>query len=187
MCDIRYLKRAMSTYGTALREFKVGAVDEYTMNTVAYNLQQTVELILKCHLEFVGVTVPSTHDISKLIRMCMCNGAGVVVTEWLDDNSEKLTFWEAQTRYNMDFFVETKKAEKALIEIKSFMDMNYVTKEMVLTDEQKKSVISMLPKHLQVTDGDLVLYYSLYRKRLRKMINDTLTAEDILNGIGDSK
>ncbi len=171
MCDIRYLKRALSTYGTAFREYNVGMVDEYTMNTVAYNLQQTVEIILKCHLEFVGVTVPSTHDISKLIRMCTNNGAGVIITDWIDDNSEKLTLWEAQTRYNMDFFVEAKKAGRALKEIKIFMDLNYVTRENVLTEGQKSSVLAMLPKHLEVLPGDLTLYYSLYRKRLEKMQN----------------
>lgn len=54
MCDIRYFKRALSLYKTAVREYQAGQTDEYTMNTVAYSLQQVVELVLKCHLEFVG-------------------------------------------------------------------------------------------------------------------------------------
>ena len=111
MCDIRYFKMALSLYKTAVREYQAGQADEYTMNTVAYSLQQVVELVLKCHLEFVGVIVPSTHDISKLVRMCKNNGACITITEWIDDNTEKLTAWEAQTRYNMDFFVERDKAK----------------------------------------------------------------------------
>lgn len=50
MCDIRYFKRALSLYKTAVREYQAGQADEYTMNTVAYSLQQVVELVLKCHL-----------------------------------------------------------------------------------------------------------------------------------------
>lgn len=112
MCDIRYFKMALSLYKTAVREYQAGQADEYTMNTVAYSLQQVVELVLKCHLEFVGVTVPSTHDISKLVRMCKTNGACITITEWIDDNTEKLTAWEAQTRYNMDFSLNATRLQK---------------------------------------------------------------------------
>ena len=44
MCDIRYFKRALSLYKTAVREYQAGQADEYTMNTVAYSLQQVVEI-----------------------------------------------------------------------------------------------------------------------------------------------
>ena len=38
MCDIRYFKRALSLYKTAVREYQAGQADEYTMNTVASKL-----------------------------------------------------------------------------------------------------------------------------------------------------
>lgn len=178
MCDIRYFKRALSLYGTASREYSVGCIDEYAMNTVAYSLQQVVELVLKCHLEFVGVTVPSTHDISKLVRMCKNNGAGVIITEWIDDNSEKLTMWEAQTRYNMDFFVEGAKARVALQKIKEFMDENYITKEEV--PEVQCNLVALrrlLPRDLKVEGFEYNLYFSLFKKSLmrdRKLDNSEL-------------
>ncbi len=168
MCDIRYFKRALSLYKTAVREYQAGQADEYTMNTVAYSLQQVVELVLKCHLEFVGVTVPSTHDISKLVRMCKNNGACITITEWIDDNTEKLTAWEAQTRYNMDFFVERDKAAKALKMIKEFLDINYISYEKYPEIEsQKDKLLSLLPKNIQFEQNDLNLYYSLFRKQIK--------------------
>ena len=41
--------------------------DELILNNAAYHLQQTVEKVLKGALECVGITVPNTHKISKLI------------------------------------------------------------------------------------------------------------------------
>lgn len=35
--------------------------------------------------ECVGVTVPNTHDIDKLVRMSKNNGSKVVLTEWLEE------------------------------------------------------------------------------------------------------
>ena len=79
------------------------------LNNAAYHLQQAVEKILKAALECVGVTVPNTHKITRLLSMITANGAGLVITDWIDDHSEMLSEWEAETRYNMDFIVEKRK------------------------------------------------------------------------------
>lgn len=80
--------------------------DELILNHAAYHLQQTVEKVLKGALECAGVTVPNIHKITKLVAMISNHGANLVITEWLDDHSEMLSEWEAETRYNMDFLVE---------------------------------------------------------------------------------
>lgn len=54
----------------------------------------------------MGVTIPNTHRISKLVKMISDNGANLTVTEWVDDHSEMLGEWEVQSRYDMDFLVE---------------------------------------------------------------------------------
>lgn len=77
-----------------------------SINNAAYHLQQAVEKVLKASLECVGVTVPNTHKISKLISMTVNNGANLTVTYWIDDHAEMLSEWETETRYNMDFLAE---------------------------------------------------------------------------------
>lgn len=54
----------------------------------------------------MGVTIPNTHRISKLVKMISDNGANLTVTDWVDDHSEMLGEWEVQSRYDMDFLVE---------------------------------------------------------------------------------
>lgn len=82
--------------------------------------QQAVEKVLKGALECVGVTVPNTHKITKLLSMITDNGGGLVITDWIDDHSEMLSEWEAETRYNMDFMVERRKLDRAMEEIGLF-------------------------------------------------------------------
>ncbi|MGN0292536.1 MAG: hypothetical protein ACI4D3_00870 [Lachnospiraceae bacterium] len=41
--------------------------------------------------------------------MVMNHGANLIITDWIDDHSEMLSEWEAETRYNMDFLVEKRK------------------------------------------------------------------------------
>ncbi len=95
------------------------------------------------------------------------NGACIIITEWIDDNTDKLTAWEAQTRYNMDFFVERDKAARALKMIKEFLDINYISRdEYTEVESQKDKLLSLLPKNIQIEQGDLNLYYSLFRKEL---------------------
>ena len=96
MCDIRLFRSAKADYETAVMIWKNPYNDEMILNNAAYHLQQAVEKVLKGALECVGVTVPNTHRISKLVKMISDNGANLTVTEWVDDHSEMLGEWEAQ-------------------------------------------------------------------------------------------
>ena len=60
------------------------------------------------------MTVPNIHKVSKLVKMVSDNGANLVLTDWIDDHSEMLSEWEAQTRYDMDFLVEKRKLDTAM-------------------------------------------------------------------------
>ncbi len=136
MCDIRLFRRAYLDYRAAENLLKIPENDEAYMNTVAYHLQQAVEKTLRAFLECVGVTVPNTHDIDKLVRMSKNNGSKVVLTEWLEEKTDMLTRWETDTRYDMDYCVETEKVLRGLQEVKNFLDVNGLKEE--LRDELKE-------------------------------------------------
>ena len=109
MCDIRLFRSAKMDYETAAMIWRTPYNDEMILNNAAYHLQQAVEKVLKGALECVGITVPNTHKISKLVKMISDHGANLILTDWIDDHSEMLGEWEAQTRYDMDFLVEKRK------------------------------------------------------------------------------
>ena len=91
MCDIRFFRRAYLDYRAAVNLWNVPENDEAYMNAVAYHLQQAVEKTLKAFLECIGVTVPNTHDIDKLVRMSKNNGSQVFLTEWIEEKADMLT------------------------------------------------------------------------------------------------
>ena len=130
MCDIRLFRRAYLDYKAAENLLKIPENDEAYMNTVAYHLQQAVEKTLKAFLECVGVTVPNTHDIDKLVRMSKNNGSRVVITEWVEEKTDMLTRWETDTRYDIDYCVEKNKVQTGLKEIKEFLDINGLKDEL---------------------------------------------------------
>ncbi len=103
MCDVRLFRSARMDLETAKTLWKTTWDDEMILNNAAYHLQQAVEKVLKASLECVGVTVPNTYKISKLLTMAVNNGANLVVTDWIDDHAEMLSEWEAETRYNITY------------------------------------------------------------------------------------
>ena len=144
--------------------------DEMILNIAAYHLQQAVEKVLKGALECVGVTVPNTHKITKLIDMVYDNGANLTITDWLDDHSEMLSEWEVETRYNMDFLVEKRKLDRAIKEIQIFLTTNGIQDELrgELTEPLvKERLLSCLPESKrECSDFALNCYYILFRKKL---------------------
>lgn len=121
------------------------------LNTVAYHLQQCVEKMLEGALECVGVTVPDMHRIPKLLQMTVHNGANLRVTEWIDDHAEMLGEWEAESCYNMDFIVERRKIERA-----------------VLKDQRvRERLLSFLPESRRTCSAfELNCYYIMFEKQL---------------------
>lgn len=135
MCDIRLFRRAYLDYRAAQNLLTTPENDEAYMNNVAYHLQQAVEKTLKAFLECVGVTIPNTHDIDKLVRMSKDNGSSVILTEWLEEKTDMLTRWETDTRNDMDYCVEKEKVLIGLQEVKRFLELNGLKEE--LRDELK--------------------------------------------------
>ena len=170
MCDIRLFRSARLDYETAKKLWETAWEDEMILNNAAYHLQQAVEKILKAALECVGVTVPNTHKITRLLSMITANGAGLVITDWIDDHSEMLSEWEAETRYNMDFIVEKRKLDRAMEEIEIFFRLNGIQKELrpELQDQAvREKLLRCLPEsRRECSDFELNCYYLMFRKRM---------------------
>lgn len=156
-------------YETAVMIWRNPYNDEMILNNAAYHLQQAVEKVLKGALECVGVTVPNTHKISKLVKMISDNGANLVITDWIDDHSEMLGEWEAQTRYDMDFLVEKRKLDTAIKEIK-FLAVNGIQNELreeLLDSEKRQNLLRCLPENKRECSAfELNCYYIMFRKKL---------------------
>ncbi|MCD7765295.1 MAG: HEPN domain-containing protein [Lachnospiraceae bacterium] len=170
MCDIRLFRSARMDYETAQMIWREQTADEMILNNAAYHLQQAVEKILKGALECVGVTVPYSHKISRLVSMITNNGANLVITDWLDDHAEMLSEWETETRYNMDFLVEKRKLDKAMEEVRIFMEINGIKDELrsELQDPKKKArLLQCLPEEKRNCSAfELNCYYILFKKKL---------------------
>ena len=170
MCDVRLFRSARMDYETAEMLWKTSWEDEMILNNAAYHLQQAVEKVLKGALECVGVTVPNTHKITKLVSMVINNGANLVITEWIDDHSEMLSEWEVESRYNMDFLVERRKLDRAMEEIQNFFRKNGIQKELreeLLDGSRKEKLLSCLPEARRVcSDFELNCYYIMFQKKL---------------------
>ena len=170
MCDIRLFQSARMDYDTAVLIWKTPYNDERFLNNAAYHLQQSVEKLLKAALECIGVTVPNTHRINRLVKMVSDHGANLIVTEWIDDHAEMLSEWEVQTRYNMDFLVEKRKIDAAIREVGVFLEENGIkdTLRNELTDASVRNRLrDCLPESRRsCTDFELNCYYILFRRKL---------------------
>ena len=170
MCDVRLFRSAKIDLETAKVLWERPYNDDMILNNAAYHLQQAVEKVLKGALECVGVTVPNTHKITRLIDMIVNNGANLIVTEWLDDHSEMLSEWEAETRYNMDFLVEKRKLDRAIREIHMFFKINGIVDE--LRDElqdvaKREKLLKCLPEDKRkCSEFELNCYYIMFKKRV---------------------
>lgn len=157
-------------YETASMIWKHPYNDEMILNNAAYHLQQAVEKVLKGALECVGVTVPNTHKISKLVKMASDNGANLVITDWVDDHSEMLSEWETQTRYDMDFLVEKRKLNVAMEEIRVFFAVNGIRDELrnELADEAvKEKLLLCIPEDKRnCSDFELNCYYMMFKRKI---------------------
>ncbi|MCM1283414.1 MAG: HEPN domain-containing protein [Muribaculaceae bacterium] len=170
MCDVRLFRSAKMDYETAVTIWRSPYNDELILNNVAYHLQQTVEKVMKGALECVGVTVPNTHKISKLVKMISDHGANLVITDWIDEHSEMLGEWEAQTRYDMDFLVEKRKLDIAIDEVCVFLEINGIKnepREELRDFTVKEKLLMCLPENIrECSNFDLNCYYIMFKKKL---------------------
>ena len=78
--------------------------------------------------------------------------------------------WEAQSRYDMDFLVEKRKLDAAVREVKAFLDVNGIHKELrnELQDSAvKKRLLKCLPENKRdCSDFELNCYYIMFKKKI---------------------
>lgn len=170
MCDIRLFKSAYTDFELAKEIYQIPRNDEAFLNGIAYHLQQSVEKLLKAFLECKGVTVPNTHDIYKLVRMSRNNGSNIILTKWLEDRADTLTRWEMDTRYNMDYSVESERVMEGIEEIGRLFEENgiqYELRQELQNPETKDKLASFFPKaFVPADDFEWNCYYQIYRKQL---------------------
>lgn len=169
MCDVRYFRAAYHKYRAALSNIRDYEQDEAFLNDTAYNLQQCVEMTLKAFLECVGVTVPETHQLRKLINMSKNNGSPVIITDWIIEHAGEISEWEAETRYNFDYYLELQFVQEGLKEIKYFLDINGLKEERMeeITKEVEQRLREKMPKKIVIRDDfELNCYYRVFQKKL---------------------
>lgn len=176
MCDVRLFRSARMDLETAKTLWSMSWDDEMILNNAAYHLQQAVEKVLKGALECVGITVPNTHKITKLLSMVFNHGVNLVITDWIDDHSEMLSEWEAESRYNMDFLVEKRKLDRAVKEIQIFFEINGIQKELrkeLQEEAVKKRLLACLPEDKRAcSDFELNCYYIMFQKKLSEPLTN---------------
>lgn len=172
MCDIRFFRRAYLDCRAAENLLKIPENDEAYMNAVAYHLQQAVEKALKAFLECVGVTVPNTHDIDRLVRMSRDNGSQAVVTEWVKEKADMLTRWETDTRCDVEYYVEEERVRDGLAEVKHFLELNGLKEELreeLKCPDAKERLAAFFPKgYCPASDFEWNCLYQIYRKRMER-------------------
>jgi HEPN domain-containing protein len=173
MCDIRYFKLARHNFDVAKHLLMEMKNDEMYLRDITYNLQQSVEKTLKAFLEFKGVTVPPTHKLRKLIQMSRDNGSAAIITKWICENALLLENWEAESRYDLDFFVELGKCQEAVDEIENFLALNGLCyeKDASLDVESEEKVRDIVPVDIK-DDFELNIYYHIFRQRIGELENE---------------
>ncbi|MCI7130405.1 MAG: HEPN domain-containing protein [Lachnospiraceae bacterium] len=170
MCKISEFKIARRDFDDAVVLWNAFKNDERHINNVAYHLQQAVEKTLKAFLQNNGMSDLFTHDITKLVKMSANNGSKAVITDWIDEHSDTLTRWEAETRYNYDFCSSVKTVDTAIFEVQRFLEDNGLKDELreELQDEEKRrALIHFLPKkYRDADDFELNCYYQLFKDKL---------------------
>ena len=116
------LNRAITNYNAAVTLKENLSVDEFFLNQIAYNIQQSYEMTIKYLLEINGVEYPKTHDIDQLIRIANVSGVNLDMSEYLDEHSEMISQWESKSRYVMGYLVESKKIDRALTDLQDYLE-----------------------------------------------------------------
>lgn len=86
--------------------------DQLYLNKVAYFIQQAVEKLLKFQLELHDVVYPKTHDIGRLIDLCL--EKNIQVPDKIVDMDREITMWCTATRYDCDFYVSKRHIESVM-------------------------------------------------------------------------
>jgi len=80
--------------------------DDLSINLAAYHIQQAVEKSLKFRINMLGESFPQTHNIGHLIDVL--EKLNETLPDWLLFEARRLTEFEAQSRYILDFLASKK-------------------------------------------------------------------------------
>lgn len=170
MCDIRLFRSARMDYETAKMIWENPYYDEMILNNAAYHLQQAIEKVLRGALECIGVAVPNTHKITKLLKMISDHGASLILTDWIDNHSAMLSEWEAAARYDMDFLVEKRKLDTAMAEVNNFLVANGIRdtlRDELQDPDIQKRLLACLPEAKRACNVfELNCYYIMFQQKL---------------------
>lgn len=126
----KLLARAKVKYKNALNDYYQLSVDDAYVDDCCYNLQQCIENCLKYIVELNGENYIENHDIRAQLNKLKDLNVKLPFEDILRKNASLLNSWEAESRYNDDFF--------ALIE--DINDIKELAKEVI--DYADKLVIT---------------------------------------------
>lgn len=115
------LTRARHNHKVAMSLWNVMGSDELYLNSIGFNLQQSVELAINFVLEQNGVTYPRTHELVQLYQLSKKENVDLLLSEYMYDHLEMFTSWEAKTRYILDFVLEKDKVQRAMREVHKYL------------------------------------------------------------------
>jgi len=77
-------------------------------DTACFHAQQAIEKILKGFLAYPGLTIPRTHDLMELQRLCLDID---VIPKLAEIDLAEVTTYVVSARYDFDFWPERQEAE----------------------------------------------------------------------------
>lgn len=150
MCDITLFRKAYADFQTVETLFQNHYDDACIRQNCCYFMQQCIEKILKGYLEFTKAGYQRGHSIGALINATDNSKSRCVVTAWVRQNHSVITQWESDTRYPSSFSIEAKEVQENIIELRNFMAVNGVQKE--LLPEITESIRQELSENIPLSD-----------------------------------
>lgn len=98
--------RALVKYENAMNSYKKLGVDDAYVDDCCYNLQQTLELLLKYMVEMRGNRYAENHDVRAQLNKLSSAGIALPCFDKIRNMASTINSWEAESRY-LDSFVAT--------------------------------------------------------------------------------
>lgn len=167
-----YFKKALNDFKCASTLMK--SVDEEPdfVCTVAYLLQQAYEKILKGFIFDKGARVRKEHDISSLLDTAI--ELGYTPDRFLIKFADKLTYWEASTRYDL-----VNISTKDIVECLS--NFNRIFSELSNRERSRNDIVRYINSIVETNFSDIDVVDLL--KYLPEKLPET--EEDIIDAIHD--
>lgn len=107
--------------------FKCFSDDDMYLTKTCFDIQQSIEFVIKYLLEENAIKYPRTHDLHVLLELLPYNIKSYAIFNKIKINAAMYTKWEAEARYNDDFFVlidDIKEAITLTDQLIKFVDDN---------------------------------------------------------------